>query len=89
MILLDFWEQLGKEHKRIDGTQHDAWPRSTCWTRFLTRCSCGASYPVYAVTDGEIRNDAHITYAVRFHREQYHLKHLVQELLEQKGDIEV
>lgn len=83
MLLVDRWEALQQAHQLIQDVEHDSWPRFTCWTRYLTRCSCGDSYPVYAVTDAEIRNDAHISSAVRTHRQLHHLKHLVSVLLDE------
>jgi hypothetical protein len=85
--LIDFWEALGQEHELIERTEHDAWPKTVCWTRFRTLCSCGWEGPVVSITDAEARNDAHVMSHVTAHRQLHYLKHLIQELLEQKGDI--
>lgn len=83
MILLDFWEELGKGHVLSVPTKHDAWPKTVCWVYYEPECSCGVKLPKQARTVRENRPDID----VRIQAD--HFKHLVQELLEQKGDIEV
>lgn len=82
MLLIDFWEELAKTHQLKVDTEHDAWAKSTCWVYYRPTCSCGHVHPNHSRTSMEHRPEIGVQIQAD------HFKHLVQELLEQKGDID-
>ena len=81
VLLIDRWAELGDKHQMLIKTEHDPWPRATCWTRYTAECSCGVHYPTVSATDAERRNEAYLSKYVETLRTASHLKHRVQELL--------
>lgn len=77
LTLVDRWEELGQEHQLKVKTEHDAWPKTTCWVYYRPRCSCGEVLPCQSRTEREYRPDIDVQIKLD------HTLHLVKKLLDE------